>query len=152
MKSKALLVAFEVLVGANTLAADVKKHRMLLIRLARADAKAPRAALHALTALAHTSPALLQRVPAVLKLLYDLDVVEEKTILEWAAKPSKKYAPRETVADVVRRAQPFIDWLQQADEEDSSSQEEDIEVSHECFCYTYTRYQPRLCLGSLQKI
>ncbi|XP_032518481.1 eukaryotic translation initiation factor 5 [Danaus plexippus] len=131
VKSKALLVAFEVLVGANTLAADVKKHRMLLIRLARADAKAPRAALHALTALAHTSPALLQRVPAVLKLLYDLDVVEEKTILEWAAKPSKKYAPRETVADVVRRAQPFIDWLQQADEEDSSSQEEDIEIQYD---------------------
>ncbi|CAG9583430.1 unnamed protein product [Danaus chrysippus] len=131
VKSKALLVAFEVLVGANTLAADVKKHRMLLIRLARADAKAPRAALHALTALAHTSPALLQRVPAVLKLLYDLDIVEEKTILEWAAKPSKKYAPRETVADVVRRAQPFIDWLQQADEEDSSSQEEDIEIQYD---------------------
>ncbi|CAH2090606.1 unnamed protein product [Euphydryas editha] len=130
VKSKALLVAFEVLVGANTLAADVKRHRVLLLRLARADPRAPRAALHALTALAATSPALLPRVPAVLKLLYDLDIVEEKTVLEWASKPSRKFAPKEVVADVLRRAQPFLDWLQQADEEDDSS-EEDIEIEYD---------------------
>ncbi|CAH2216003.1 jg3888, partial [Pararge aegeria aegeria] len=64
------------------------------------------------------------------QLLYDLDIVEEKTILEWAAKPSRKFASKEVVADVVRRAQPFIDWLQQADEEDSDEDSgEDIEVS-----------------------
>lgn len=61
------------------------------------------------------------------QLLYDLDIVEEKTILEWAAKPSRKYASRELVADVLRRAQPFLEWLQQA-EEDSDDDEEDIEV------------------------
>ncbi|XP_050344144.1 eukaryotic translation initiation factor 5 [Nymphalis io] len=133
VKSKALLVAFEVLVGANTLAADVKRHRALLLRLARADPRAPRAALHALTALAATCAALLPRVPAVLKLLYDLDIVDEKTILEWAAKPSRKFAPKEVVADVLKRAQPFIDWLQQADEEDSSddASEEDIEIEYD---------------------
>ncbi|XP_045451796.1 eukaryotic translation initiation factor 5 [Melitaea cinxia] len=130
VKSKALLVAFEVLVGAGSLAADVKRHRALLLRLARADPRAPRAALHALTALAATAPALLPRVPAVLKLLYDLDIVEEKTVLEWASKPSRKYASKEVVADVLRRAQPFLDWLQQADEEDDSS-EEDIEIEYD---------------------
>ncbi|XP_046968209.1 eukaryotic translation initiation factor 5 [Vanessa cardui] len=133
VKSKALLVAFEVLVGANTLAGDVKRHRALLLRLARAEPRAPRAALHALTALAATSAALLPRVPAVLKLLYDLDIVDERTILEWAAKPSRKFAPKEVVADVLKRAQPFVDWLQQADEEDSSddASEEDIEIEYD---------------------
>ncbi|CAG4953447.1 unnamed protein product [Colias eurytheme] len=128
VKSKALLVAFEILVRANALAVDVRKHRALLLRLARLDPRAPRAALHALTALAAHHPVLLARVPAGLKLLYDLDIVEEKTILEWAAKPSRKYAPKDVVQEVVRRAQPFIDWLQQA-EEDSS--EEDIEIEYD---------------------
>ncbi|XP_039756762.1 eukaryotic translation initiation factor 5 [Pararge aegeria] len=132
VKSRALLVAFEVLVGGSTLAADVKRHRGLLLRLARADPKAPRAALHALTALAATNASLLPKVPAALKLLYDLDIVEEKTILEWAAKPSRKFASKEVVADVVRRAQPFIDWLQQADEEDSDEDSgEDIEIEYD---------------------
>ncbi|RVE43292.1 hypothetical protein evm_012051 [Chilo suppressalis] len=66
-------------------------------------------------------------------LLYDLDIVEEKAILEWAAKPSRKYASKETTADVLRRAQPFIDWLKDADEEESSENEsgEDIEIEYD---------------------
>ncbi|CAK1543282.1 unnamed protein product [Leptosia nina] len=131
VKSKALLVAFEILVRAGSLAGDVKRHRALLLRLAHLEPRAPRAALHALTALAQHHPVLLPRVPAILKLLYDLDIVEEKTIIEWAAKPSRKYASKEVVADVVKRAQPFIEWLQQADEEESSEEEEDIEIEYD---------------------
>ncbi|XP_041981398.1 eukaryotic translation initiation factor 5 [Aricia agestis] len=132
VKSKALLVAFEVVVRASALAADVRKHRTLLLRLARLDPRAPRAALHALTAMAHHDAALLPKVPAILKLLYDLDIVDEKTILDWAAKPSRKYASRETVAEVLKKAQPFIDWLQQASSEDESdASEEDIEIEYD---------------------
>ncbi|XP_022113160.1 eukaryotic translation initiation factor 5 isoform X2 [Pieris rapae] len=131
VRSKAPLVAFEILVRANSLAGDVRKHRTLLLRLGALDPRAPRAALHALTALVHHNPTLLPRVPAILKLLYDLDIVEEKTIIEWGAKPSRKYASKEVVADIGRRAQPFIDWLQQADEEDSSEDEEDIEIEYD---------------------
>lgn len=63
------------------------------------------------------------------QLLYDADIVEEKSILEWAAKPSKKYARKEVAAEVRAAAQPFLDWLQQAEEDDSDEEdEEDIEV------------------------
>lgn len=65
------------------------------------------------------------------QLLYDYDIVEEKAMLEWAVKPSRKYASKEVCADVRRRAQPFLDWLKEADEEDSDTQdEEDFEVSY----------------------
>lgn len=135
VRANAPLVAFEVLVAPRTLAADVRRHRATLLRLARADARAPRAALHALTALAAADAALLPKLPAALKLLYDLDIVDERAVLDWAAKPSRKYAPKEVVADVLRRAQPFLEWLQQADEEDSdddgAGDADDIEIEYD---------------------
>ncbi|KAM3959709.1 eukaryotic translation initiation factor 5 isoform 2-T3 [Aphomia sociella] len=133
VKSKAPLVIFEVLVRANSLAADVKRHRVLLLRFTRGDARAQRAALHALTALCAHHPALLPKVPAILKLLYDADIVEEKAMLEWASKPSRKYASKELVAEVRKRAQPFLDWLNDAEEDssDDAGSEEDIEIQYD---------------------
>ncbi|CAG9101556.1 unnamed protein product [Plutella xylostella] len=65
-------------------------------------------------------------------LLYDADIVEEKSIVEWAAKPSKKYARKEVAAEVRAAAQPFLDWLQQAEEDDSHDEdEEDIEIEYD---------------------
>lgn len=61
-----------------------------------------------------------------------MDIVEEKAILEWASKPSKKYASKEVTAEVRKRAQPFLDWLQEAEEDTSdggNDSGEDIEVS-----------------------
>ncbi|XP_049875403.1 eukaryotic translation initiation factor 5 isoform X2 [Pectinophora gossypiella] len=134
VKSKAPLLIFEVLVRPGSLAADVKKHRLLLLRFTRGDSRAQRAALHALTALCAHHPALLPKVPAILKLLYDMDIVEEKAIMEWASKPSKKYASKEVTMEVRRRAQPFLDWLTEA-EEDSSDNDghdhEDIEIEYD---------------------
>ncbi|KAL0829446.1 hypothetical protein ABMA28_004215 [Loxostege sticticalis] len=132
VKSKAPLVIFEILVRPNSIATDLKKHRALLLRFTRGDARAQRAALHALTALCEHNQTLLPKVPAILKLLYDYDIVEEKAMLEWAVKPSRKYASKEVCADVRRRAQPFLDWLKEADEEDSDTQdEEDFEIQYD---------------------
>ncbi|KAJ2937470.1 hypothetical protein O0L34_g19176 [Tuta absoluta] len=135
VKSKAPLVIFEILVRPNSIANDVKKYRGLLLRFTRADTRAQRAALHALTALCADHATLLPKVPAILKLLYDLDIVEEKAILEWASKPSKKYAPKEVTAEVRKRAQPFLDWLTEAeedsDEDDDAGSAEDIEIEYD---------------------
>ncbi|XP_075977245.1 eukaryotic translation initiation factor 5 [Anticarsia gemmatalis] len=133
VKSKAPLVVMEVVVRPASLAADVRRHRALLLRCTHADPRAQRAALHALTAMCAHHAALLPKVPAILKLLYDEDIVEEKAILEWAAKPSRKYASRELVADVRRRAAPFLEWLQHAEEDSSDGggdDEEDIEIEY----------------------
>lgn len=133
VKSKAPLVMLEVLVRPSALAGDVRRHRALLLRTTRQDPRAQRAALHGLTALCAHHATLLPKVPAILKLLYDEDIVEEKAILEWAAKPSRKYASRELVADVRRRATPFLEWLQHAEEDSSDNggnDEEDIEIEY----------------------
>ncbi|XP_068629246.1 eukaryotic translation initiation factor 5 [Battus philenor] len=132
VREKAPLVVFEVLVRPATLSADVKKQRHLLLRLTRGEPRAQRAVLNALTALCAHHPALLPKVPAILKLLYDTDIIEERAVLDWAAKPSRKYAPKELVADVRRRAQPFIDWLAEAEEDsDDGHQPDDLDVEYD---------------------
>ncbi|XP_048483310.1 eukaryotic translation initiation factor 5 [Plutella xylostella] len=132
VKSKAPLVLFEILVRPLAIAADVRKHRALLLRFTHGDARAQRAALCALDLMCAEQPSLMAKVPALLKLLYDADIVEEKSILEWAAKPSKKYARKEVAAEVRAAAQPFLDWLQQAEEDDSDEEdEEDIEIEYD---------------------
>ena len=61
--------------------------------------------------------------------LYDLDVLDEEVLLEWAKKPSKKYVSRELSEELHSRAAPFITWLKEAEEEsDSESEEDDVEV------------------------
>ncbi|AGR57075.1 eukaryotic translation initiation factor 5 [Choristoneura rosaceana nucleopolyhedrovirus] len=123
VKSKAPLVLFEVLVRPAAFAGDVRKYRALLLQFTRGDLRAQRAAL---TALCVLDQALLPKVAGAFKLLYDLNVVEKKAIVEWFYKPSRKALSREEMADVRRRAQPFLDWLQQA--EDSSDSAEELEL------------------------
>lgn len=134
VKSKAPLVLFEVLIRPSAIAADVKKHRALLLRFTHEDMRAQRAALYALDIMCAEMDSLYAKIPAILKLLYDADIVEEKSILEWAAKPSRKYAAKEVGSEVRRRAQPFLDWLQQAEESDSDTgheSAEDIEIEYD---------------------
>ncbi|CAH1636718.1 unnamed protein product [Spodoptera littoralis] len=98
-----------------------------------AQTPAPSAPCCTPTALCAHHTELLPKVPAILKLLYDEDIVEEKAILEWAAKPSRKYASKEVIADVRRRAAPFLEWLQQAEEDssDGDDSEHDIEIEYD---------------------
>ncbi|KAI7822250.1 domain found in IF2B/IF5-domain-containing protein [Kickxella alabastrina] len=62
---------------------------------------------------------LLPKAPAIFKALFDEEVVEEDAFLEWGKKPSKKYVDKEAAKQIHRAAQPFITWLEEADEEDS---------------------------------
>jgi hypothetical protein len=69
------------------------------------------------------------------QMFYDADILEEKVLLEWAGKVSKKYVSRELSQEIHAKAEPFIKWLKEAEEEDDSDSEEeeeddDLEVCH----------------------
>ncbi|KAL3203515.1 hypothetical protein MRX96_053215 [Rhipicephalus microplus] len=53
------------------------------------------------------SAALLPRVPHLLKLLYDQDIVEEEVLLDWSKRVSKKYVTREVAQEIHERARSF---------------------------------------------
>jgi hypothetical protein len=60
-------------------------------------------------------------------MFYDADILEEKVLLEWAGKVSKKYVSRELSQEIHAKAEPFIKWLKEAEEEDDSDSEEEGE-------------------------
>ncbi|KAJ5626912.1 Translation initiation factor IF2/IF5 zinc-binding [Penicillium herquei] len=70
-------------------------------------------------------PALITQVPAILLGYYQNDLVSEETLKAWGAKASKKYVDISTSKKVRKSAQPFLEWLENAESEDES--EEDSE-------------------------
>lgn len=71
----------------------------------------------------------------LLQLLYDLDVLEEGTLLEWADKVKGRYVSKELAADMRKVAEPLLRWLREADEEEeedsgNEDQEDDLEVGY----------------------
>lgn len=74
---------------------------------------------------------LLDKVAGILKLFYDTDILEEKTILEWSEKVSKKYVTKEVSEKIHEKAKPFIQWLREADEESSEEEDDsDLEIEY----------------------
>lgn len=57
----------------------------------------------------------------MLKILYDLDIVSEEALHQWA---SEKELAEEQEKVFLRKAQPFLDWLREAEEESEESEDE----------------------------
>lgn len=70
-------------------------------------------------------PELFQQVVKILQLYYHHDLISEEVVVPWGTKASKKYTDLSTSRKVRKAAEPFIQWLEEADEEDSD--EEDSE-------------------------
>lgn len=131
VKSKAPLVLAELLFDEK-IHIQIKKYRNLLLRFTHDDSKAQKSLIGGIEQIiAIHKYALLSKVPAILKLLYDTDILEEGVLLEWGAKISKKYVNKELSTEIHQRAEPFLTWLKEAEEEDESSEEEDdLEIEY----------------------
>ncbi|KAJ5669053.1 Translation initiation factor IF2/IF5 zinc-binding [Penicillium macrosclerotiorum] len=70
-------------------------------------------------------PALITQVPAILLGYYQNDIVSEETIKAWGAKASKKYVDISTSKKIRKSAQPFLEWLENAESEDEDDSEDD---------------------------
>lgn len=69
-------------------------------------------------------PALIAQVPAILLGYYQNDLISEETLKAWGAKASKKYVDIATSKKIRKTAQPFLEWLENAESEDDSEEEE----------------------------
>lgn len=68
---------------------------------------------------------LLPKVAHILKTFYDMDIVDEKIILEWGHKAYKKTVGKELAEQIHEKAAPVLKWLKEADEEDSDEEDEE---------------------------
>ena len=87
------------------------------------DRKAFLGGLERLIGLTH--PELLASTPLILKGFYDLNVLPEEAILKWAEKVSKKFVDKKVAKQIHEKAQPFVNWLKEAEEESSDEEEDD---------------------------
>lgn len=69
--------------------------------------------------------------------LYEADVVEEETFIEWSKKGSKKFVSKEENKEIQTAAAPFIKWLEEAEEEsdDEDGDEADVAVPFHLLLY-----------------
>jgi translation initiation factor 5 len=125
---KAPLILAELLFSAD-ITAEVKKHRNLLLRFTHDDPKAQKYLLGGVEQiLALHSAKLMEKAAGIFKMFYDFDLLEEKVLLEWASKVSKKYVSKEVAAQIHEKANPFIKWLQEAEEESEDSDDDDVDI------------------------
>jgi translation initiation factor 5 len=69
-------------------------------------------------------PSLIPQVPKVLLAYYQEDLISEDVLKAWGSKASKKYVDLATSKKVRKAAEPFLEWLENA-ESDEESEEED---------------------------
>ncbi|KAJ1912029.1 eukaryotic translation initiation factor 5 [Tieghemiomyces parasiticus] len=121
--------AIEVLVQAlftTDVLAQLAKYQKLLLAFGNTD-KHQRSILGGLERLIGVKyrDELLSKTTSIFLTVYNLDLVEEATFDKWAAKPSKKYVDRETSKLLRTKAEPFIQWLKEADEESEEDSDEE---------------------------
>lgn len=123
VKDKGTLVLAELLLDEQVLK-KLKQYRRHFMRFLNENPKGQKYFLGGLEQLISLhAKTLVTKVPVILKTVYDLDLVDEEVILGWAAKPSKKYVSKEMMQQIHEKAAPFITWLKEAEEEESSEDE-----------------------------
>ncbi|KAG7290625.1 hypothetical protein NEMBOFW57_000628 [Staphylotrichum longicolle] len=68
-------------------------------------------------------PDMYEKVVKILQLYYHHDLVSEEVVTKWGKKASKKYVDLATSKKVRKAAEPFIEWLQEAEEESDEDDE-----------------------------
>jgi len=81
--------------------------------------------LQAIEKLIELDPTKLNKIPYYLKQMYDLDIVDEEIFFEWAKK-SGKSIPNELAVSIRETSKDFLDWLKNAEIEESSDDEENV--------------------------
>ena len=66
-----------------------------------------------------THPDLVPSVPKILMELYQADILEEEVVTQWGTHTSKKYVDKDTSKRVRKASEPFLKWLEEAEDSES---------------------------------
>ncbi|XP_036676382.1 eukaryotic translation initiation factor 5 [Drosophila suzukii] len=131
--NKSPLVLAELLFTENIIK-DVQKNRHLLLRFTHNNPKAQRYLIGGIEQTVELHKAtLMSKVAGIFKIFYDLDILDEAVILEWAQKVSKRHVPKHIATEIHEKVRPFVQWLENAQEESDDSEDSDEGKSDEDF-------------------
>ncbi|KAI5949081.1 TIF5 [Candida theae] len=103
---------------------QIEPHVGLLTKLINGDEEFEKSLLGGLERLIGLSypNELVAQTPKILHAFYDRDLLSEEVIIKWGSKVSKKYVPKDVSKKVRKAAKPFVQWLQEAEEEESDEE------------------------------
>ena len=70
-------------------------------------------------------PALISQLPAILMAYYQEDLITEEFAKTWGSKGSKRYVDMATSKKVRKAAEPFLEWLANAESDNADDEDED---------------------------
>lgn len=133
IKNKAPVILCELLFNDKMFKEkQIKKYSNLLLRFTTENPKGQKYLIGGIEKTVETfEAALLPKVAHIFKELYEEDILEEKVILEWATKVSKKNVSKEMAQKIHDKAAPFIKWLKEAEEESEESSDDGVEIEYD---------------------
>lgn len=122
-KHKTVLVLVQALFTEDVVN-EIPKYAPLLVKLVTSE-KHQKALLGGIERLVGLSyPDLVPSVPKVLMALYQVDVIEEEVVTQWGTHVSKKYVDKDTSKRVRKASEPFLKWLEEAEDSESGEDSE----------------------------
>ncbi|KAI6025942.1 domain found in IF2B/IF5-domain-containing protein [Pisolithus orientalis] len=115
-KHKAVLVLVQALFTED-IVKEINTYNALLAKMITSEKhqKALLGGIERLSGLTYTE--LIPAIPKILMALYQNDVLDEEVVKQWGTHVSKKYVDKETSKKVRKASEPFLKWLEEADDE-----------------------------------
>lgn len=124
-RTKTILVLVQTLFDASILE-QIPKRSALLQKFIGDDERMQKSLLggteRLLGFLSEDDPKIYARTAKILQLYYNEDLVSETVVKDWGKSASKKYTDVSISRKVRQAAQPFLAWLDEAEEEDSDEE------------------------------
>lgn len=123
-KHKAVLVLVQALFTEN-IVSEIPKYAALLTKMVTSEKhqKALLGGVERLVGVAHPDLLNSATVSKILMGFYQVDLLDEEVVTQWGTHVSKKYVDKETSKKVRKASEPFLKWLEEADDDEDEDEE-----------------------------
>ncbi|KAG6832779.1 hypothetical protein H0H92_009397 [Tricholoma furcatifolium] len=121
-KHKAVLVIVQALF-TDAILTELSAYGPLLVKMVTSEKhqKALLGGLERFAGILHQD--LIPSIPKILMALYQMDILEEEVVVQWGTHVSKKYVDKETSKKVRKASEPFLKWLEEAEDDEDDDEE-----------------------------
>ncbi|KAA1475436.1 eukaryotic translation initiation factor 5 [Dentipellis sp. KUC8613] len=122
-KHKAVQVLAQTLLTENALV-EIPKYAPVFVKMISSE-KHQKSLLGGIERLAGlTHPELIPAIPKILMAFYQVDVLDEEVVKQWGTHVSKKYVDKDTSKKVRKASEPFLKWLDEAEDDDDEEDDD----------------------------
>lgn len=132
---RALAAVIQILIRPDSLMASFTQRLPViqtLVSMSEPRARGIKALLGSIERLlSHLHPKLITACPALLQLAYQNDLFDDDEIIAWNGHISKRYVSKEEAENVRKAAEPFVNWIQNAESDEDDDDDDGDEESDE---------------------